>query len=68
MKEENIQSFKMKNNVFFIVCFDCTHNMWKFLGQGLNPHHSRNPSYCSDNAGSLALYAQENFTNAIFFN
>ena len=27
--------------------------MWKFLAQVLNLHHSRDPSHCSDNAGSL---------------
>ena len=27
--------------------------MWKFPGQGLNPHHSSNPSHGSGNAGSL---------------
>ena len=27
--------------------------MWKFLGQGSNPHCSSHPSCCSDKAGSL---------------
>ena len=31
----------------FVCLFVCTHGMWKFLGQGLNPCHR------SDNAGSL---------------
>ena len=31
--------------------------MWKFLGQGLNVHHSSNLVCCSDNAGSLTCFA-----------
>ena len=31
--------------------------MWKFLGQGSNPHHSSDLSCCSENAGSLILGA-----------
>ena len=33
--------------------FGCTHSMLKFLGQGLNPGHSSNPSRCGENAGSF---------------
>ena len=33
--------------------------MWKFPGQGLNPHHSSNPSCSSDNARSLTLCAAQ---------
>ena len=36
---------------FFFPC--CPLSMWKFLAQGWNPHHSSNPSSCSDSAGSL---------------
>ena len=36
---------------FCFVC--CTHEMWKFPGQGPNPCHSSSPSLCSDNARSL---------------
>ena len=39
--------------VFFFF-FDHTLSMWKFPGQGLNPHYSSNPSCGSDNAGSLS--------------
>ena len=31
----------------------CTHSMWKFQGQGLNPHHSYDLSHNSENARSL---------------
>ena len=31
----------------------CARGMWKFLGQGLNLHHSSNPGHCGDNPGSL---------------
>ena len=34
-----------------------THGMLKFPGQGLNSHHSSNPSCSSDNAGSLTHWA-----------
>ena len=33
--------------------FDCTCSMWKIPGQGSIPHHSSDPSHCSDNARSL---------------
>ena len=33
--------------------FGHTHGMQKFLGQGLNLHHSSNQSHSSDNTGSL---------------
>ena len=46
--------FIMKIPVFFcFVFFLAKHNMWKFLGQGLNLSHSSDPSHCSDHAGSL---------------
>ena len=37
----------------FLVLLGWTYVMQKFLGQGLNLHHSSNPSHCNDNAGSL---------------
>ena len=52
---QNIRSSeksKMQNrriNFFF----GCTGSVWKFLGQRLNLHQSRNPNHCSDNAKSL---------------
>ena len=47
--------------IFFFFCkhmgsfsFFChTHGMPRFLGQGSNPSHSSNPSWCSDNTRSL---------------
>lgn len=39
-------------------CFVCLfHSMWKFLGYGLNPHLSSNPSPSSAHAGSLTCCA-----------
>ena len=46
---------------FFFFFFFCTHGMWKFPGQGLNPRHSHDPSCYSDNTGSLTTEPQENF-------
>ena len=37
------------------IFFGCAYGMWKFQGQGMNPHHSSNPSHCSDKASSLTL-------------
>ena len=34
--------------------FGCAQGMQKFLGQGLNPCHSSDPSYNSDNAKSFS--------------
>ena len=45
---------------FFFFFFGCAHRMWKFLGQGSNPHHSSDQSYCSDCAGSLTCCTQGN--------
>ena len=33
---------------FFFFFFSLAHSMWKFLGQGLNPHHASKPSHSSD--------------------
>ena len=33
--------------------FGCTHSVWKFPGQGLNPRHNSGPSCCRDNARFL---------------
>ena len=35
--------------------------MWKFPGQGLNPHHSSDQSHSSDNARSLTTRPPANF-------
>ena len=42
---------------FILILFGCTHDMWKFLGQGSNPCHSNDPSHCSDKAKSLTQCA-----------
>ena len=41
---------------FFFWGWGHTLSMQKIMGQGqgLNPHHSCNPSHCSYNAGSLS--------------
>ena len=41
----------ISNGTFFFF-FDAL-STWKFLGQRSNPHHSRNLSHCSNNAGAL---------------
>ena len=40
----------------FIYLFIVGHVMWKFLGQGSNPHHSSDPSCCTDDAGPSTCY------------
>ena len=44
----------------FCFCFGHACGMWKFLGQGSNPH-TRDPSRCSDNARSLTCCAIREF-------
>lgn len=39
----------------------CAQGMWKFLGWGLNLHHSGDPSHSSDNAQSLLTRPPGNF-------
>ena len=46
---------KKKKKTLYI--FGQSHSIWKFLGQGSKPRHSNNPSYSSDNAGSLTCCA-----------
>ena len=38
---------------FFLSFFLAVPGMQKFWDQGLNLHHSSDPSHCSDNARSL---------------
>ena len=38
---------------FFFFFFGCTHSMWKFPGQDLNPSRSCNLCHCCGNARSL---------------
>ena len=55
-RESPLYGFIIYIYMFF---FGCTCSTWKFLGQGLSPHHSRDwsPSCCSDNTGSLTCCA-----------
>ena len=39
--------------VFVSCCFGHAHIIWKFLGQGVNLHHSSNPNHFSDNTEFL---------------
>ena len=50
-------------NVTFSLAMPAT---CRFLGQGLNPWHSSNPSHYSDNAGSLSHCATREFLIIIF--
>ena len=49
---QNLFSHKKERNAFFSF-FGCSQGMWKFPGQGLNPHHSSDLSHSSGNIGSL---------------
>ena len=54
------QHLDKKNGIFF---FGCTLSTWKFLGQGLNPHHGSHLNCCCDNHRSLAHQATRNSTS-----
>ena len=41
------------NQLIYFLTTPVACGTWKFPGQGSNPHHSRNPNYCSDNTRSL---------------
>ena len=41
---------------FYIFIFGYASNLWNFLGQGSNPHHSIDLSCCSDKNGFLTHY------------
>ena len=56
------------SNAYIDIFFCCTHGMWKFPGQGLNPCHSSDPGHCSDNAGTLTHWATKEFLNTYFKN
>ena len=51
MNQGPVHSFIQWEILF--VCSGHTFGMWKFLGQGLNPHHCSNPHHCNDNPGYL---------------
>ena len=44
---------QLLDDIGFLFLFGCAQGMQNFLGQGLNPGHSSDPSHCSDNASSL---------------
>ena len=50
-----------------LLFFGCTCGMWKFLGQGLNSHHSSNQSHSGDNTGSLTCWATGEHTWPPYF-
>ena len=54
-KELNKRDNRIGLDFFFFFFFfpGCTQDMWKFLGQGLNPNHS------SDNANGLNLLSHK---------
>ena len=39
----------------------------KFLGQGLHPSHSSDPSRCSDNTGSLTCFTTRELLLFLFY-
>ena len=53
-------------NTFFFF-FGCTHSIWKFPGQGLNPGLSRDPSCCNANTGSLICCATRELLGMSFY-
>ena len=53
--------------LIYFWLFWCTHRIWKFTGQGLNPYHSSELSCCRDNAGSLPCYATRELRSAIYW-
>ena len=55
--------------VLFILkktLFGHTQGIWKLPSQGINAHHSSNPSCCSDNAVSLIHCATRELLKNIF--
>ena len=48
--------------------FSLTCNIWKFPGQGLNLHHSSNPSCCSDSIRSLTHCPTRQLHESLFLN
>ena len=46
-------SSKERDSFFFFFFFGCTHSLWKFPGQKLNPCHSSDTSPIDDNTISL---------------
>ena len=41
--------------------------IWKFPGQGLDPHHCSDPGHCSDNARSLTCCATRGLPGSFWF-
>ena len=70
--QENLNTFNFKITscilkIYFFF-FWCTHIMWKFLHQGLNPSHSSNPNHSSDNANSLTTRHQGTLKHTFLIN
>lgn len=51
-------SHSQKTFCFSFFVFGCTHGMWKFSGQDLGLHHSKDHSCCSDNCWIFNLLCQ----------
>ena len=63
----DIDFCKFEKKLFpFFFFFGCAHSMWKFLGQGLNLHHSNDLRCFSDNTGSLAHCKRQLFFTFVF--
>ena len=62
-----IVSFDAQKLLFIYLFIGCAHNMWKFLGHGLNLRHSGNQSHSSDNARSLTQCTTRGFHKSFSF-
>ena len=51
---------------FFCLFFGHAHDMWTFLGQGLKPYHSSDPTLCNDIAESLTHCAMSEIPGLFF--
>ena len=56
-----------KEKKIFLFKFWSAYSMWKFLGQGLNLHHSSNLSLYSDYTGSFTCCATREFLQFLYF-
>ena len=68
-KTKNKQQKKSRWDTFFsfFFLFGHTCNIWTFQGQGSNPSHSRDLSYCSDNARPLTHCSTRELLNTFFY-
>ena len=51
-----------------VIFFGHAHNMQKFLGQGLNPHHRSGPGLYSVNTRSLTCWATRELQKQSIYN